>query len=186
MEKSYTMSIDELARARKQAEDVNLKLKRKDGSSKNDLGRDSFLKLLVTELKHQDPTQPMADREFISQMAQFSTLEKMTSINTAIQLMNRSAMAGEAYGLLGKKVQAFNQTTGTAIEGVVSKIFYRENEVRLVVDSNEISLSDIHAVFPHEEKKINDPKGIQINHDINKVSAVKAYGRNEKAALFVP
>jgi flagellar basal-body rod modification protein FlgD len=49
------------------------------------LGRDAFLKLLVTQLQHQDPTQPQADGAFLQQLATFSSLEKLTSISTAIE-----------------------------------------------------------------------------------------------------
>ena len=55
-------------------------LKRPDG-----MGRDAFLKLLVTQLQHQDPTQPQADGEFIAQLAQFSSLEQLTSMQLTLQ-----------------------------------------------------------------------------------------------------
>jgi flagellar basal-body rod modification protein FlgD len=48
------------------------------------LGRDAFLQLLVTKLKNQDPTNPATDTEFLGQLAQFSALEQLTSINTAV------------------------------------------------------------------------------------------------------
>jgi len=48
------------------------------------LGRDAFLQLLVTQLQHQDPTQPLKDGEFIAQLAQFSSLEQLTSIQQSL------------------------------------------------------------------------------------------------------
>ena len=49
------------------------------------MGKDAFLKLLVTQLQHQDPTKPQADGEFIAQLAQFSSLEQLTSMQATLQ-----------------------------------------------------------------------------------------------------
>jgi flagellar basal-body rod modification protein FlgD len=48
------------------------------------LGKDAFLNLLVTQLQHQDPTQPMADGEFLAQLAQFSSLEQLQHMNQSL------------------------------------------------------------------------------------------------------
>ena len=48
------------------------------------LGREAFLQLLVTQLRHQDPLQPQANGEFIAQLAQFSSLEQLTHIQTTL------------------------------------------------------------------------------------------------------
>ena len=58
------------------------------------LGRDAFLQLLVTKLRNQDPTNPATDTEFLGQLAQFSALEQLTSINTAV-----TALAARMDGL---------------------------------------------------------------------------------------
>ncbi|HNU92037.1 MAG TPA: flagellar hook capping FlgD N-terminal domain-containing protein [Spirochaetota bacterium] len=192
-----TMSREELARTKQQADAVNAKLKRKDGSQKGDMGKDAFLKLLITELKHQDPTQPMQDREFISQMAQFSALEQMTNVSKSMESLNRSARSNEAYSLLGKRVEAFNPANGRAVEGEVSRIFYRENDIRLMVNGAELGLSDIHAVLPPEEKlaPVEDRRSAPVPAfrniepapeasprmalESNIGFAVKAYGHNE-------
>ena len=51
---------------------------------KNDLDKDAFLRLLTTQLANQDPLNPMEDREFIAQLAQFSSLEQMQNLNKNI------------------------------------------------------------------------------------------------------
>ena len=48
------------------------------------LGRDTFMKLLLTQLQHQDPTQPQADGEFLAQLAQFSSLEQLQQMNAKL------------------------------------------------------------------------------------------------------
>ena len=53
----------------------------------NSLGSDAFLKLLVTQLQNQDPTSPQSNTEFIAQLATFSSLEQLTSINKAVSSM---------------------------------------------------------------------------------------------------
>ena len=60
--------------------------KKNDGNS---LGQDAFLKLLTTQLAHQDPLAPKEDGEFMAQLAQFSSLEKLTEISTSIQELAR-------------------------------------------------------------------------------------------------
>lgn len=50
-------------------------------NTEDTLGRNAFLNLLVTQLQHQDPTQPQADGEFLAQLAQFSQLEQLQQLN---------------------------------------------------------------------------------------------------------
>lgn len=58
------------------------------------LGRDAFLRLLTTQLAHQDPLQPQADTEFIAQLAQFSSLEQLTGMRTTLDLIASALVIG--------------------------------------------------------------------------------------------
>ncbi len=82
----------------------------------NGLGKDAFLKLLVTQLRYQNPMKPMQDKEFISQMAQFSSLEQMSNLNEtmtyAMSTLNMNILGlveyqqlSEASNLVGKEVK---------------------------------------------------------------------------------
>ncbi len=78
------------------------------------LGKDAFLKLLIAELSNQDPLNPMEDREFISQMATFSSLEQMQNMNNTLTGMSE-ANKFNAVQYIGKAV-AF--TAGDGEEAV--------------------------------------------------------------------
>ena len=54
-------------------------------TDRSELGQDAFLKLLVTQLQHQDPLNPLDDTEFIAQLAQFSSLEKLTEMAASLE-----------------------------------------------------------------------------------------------------
>jgi flagellar basal-body rod modification protein FlgD len=59
----------------------------------NSLGQDAFLKLLVTQLQHQDPSNPMDNSQFITQLATFSSLEKLSAISTQVSAISQLLVA---------------------------------------------------------------------------------------------
>ena len=122
MEISTLLSQTDLLKLKGLVESVNKGLA--DGKGiKSAMDKDDFLKILLTQLTHQDPTQPLEDREFISQMASFSTLEQITNMNDDISRIFAMLRRGEALGLLGKTVEIAAGEEGEApIVGVVSEV----------------------------------------------------------------
>jgi flagellar basal-body rod modification protein FlgD len=92
-------------------------------ANKNQLGKDAFLKLLTTQLQHQDPLNPMEDSEFMGQMAQFSTLEQITNMATANTAMADNLTFSKSVGLIGRTVtykDAEEQTHTGKVERVTT------------------------------------------------------------------
>jgi flagellar basal-body rod modification protein FlgD len=140
------MTAEEMMSARLEADMVNKKVNHGKEGIKGMADKDMFMKLLVTQLKYQDPTKPMEDREFIAQMAQFSSLEQMSNMNKEMGNLLKSSRSNEAFSLLGKQVDALNPLTNRRISGVVSSIQYNGDEQILMVGNEQVRMSDISAV----------------------------------------
>lgn len=110
-----------------------------------ELGKDQFLSILITQLRHQDPLQPMQDREFIAQMAQFTSLEQLMNINTQLTAMSQSL--GAASSLIGKQISwMFKPEDGSESvmkSGIVDSIMVREGVHYAKVGDSEVSLDQI-------------------------------------------
>ncbi len=103
MDTNFIMSSQDVTLAAIEADRFNKELFNGKQISQN-LGKDEFLKILITQLQNQDPTSPMEDKEFIAQMAQFSTLEQMTNMVSNFTALAGVLRSSEAQGLLGKNV----------------------------------------------------------------------------------
>jgi len=104
MDINTVISAEDLASLSRRVEDYNRSLN-PGRIAQADLGKDDFLKLLITQLSHQDPTQPLEDREFVAQMAQFSALEQMTNMNGELSKVLGLLARSQAVALLGKTVE---------------------------------------------------------------------------------
>ncbi|OPZ58710.1 MAG: Basal-body rod modification protein FlgD [Synergistetes bacterium ADurb.Bin520] len=113
-------------------------------SGNNELGKDAFLNLLITQLANQDPLNPLEDKDFIAQMAQFTSLEQMTNMNTTLErlsTMNRTA----AIGLMGHEV-IYGGSDGRLTSGKVVGVRFDAGKIFVAVGEDETLLENIVAV----------------------------------------
>ncbi|MGD7060208.1 flagellar hook assembly protein FlgD [Bacillus altitudinis] len=117
------------------------------------LGRDQFLKILLTQLQNQDPTNPIDDREFVTQLATFSSLEQQMNMNESITQMNQIMSTFVAHqdpfttyvGWIGKEVAG--KQDDQDISGIVKSVKNINNEYFLYLeDGTKISPWDVTTV----------------------------------------
>jgi flagellar basal-body rod modification protein FlgD len=121
---------------------------RKTGSST--LGKDDFLKILMTQLQNQDPLNPMQDKDFVAQMATFSSLEQMTNMNSTIQKLVDQQQQNQliTYNqFVGKEVtwhkltQADDADPVPVVEqgtGKVASIQFKDNSVTFILEDGTV------------------------------------------------
>ncbi|QCR31802.1 flagellar hook assembly protein FlgD [Lysinibacillus sp. SGAir0095] len=124
------------------------------------LGKDAFLNILITQLQNQDPTQPMDDKEFISQMAQFSSLEQMQNMTTAMQnlLISQNETQLMAYtSFIGQEVK-WKEVTSELDEkgnyivnegtGVINELKFDDGvPIFVLTDGKEITAGNISSIL---------------------------------------
>jgi len=126
------------------ADSINFLSVSKESSSGLSVDTDTFLKLLVAQLQYQDPLEPQTDTQFVTQLAQMTSLEQL-------QAMNSSLNSSQAYDMIGKYVYAemLNVTTGItdAYLGVAESVVVKDGLQYVVVGENAIPVSQVSQVI---------------------------------------
>ncbi len=119
------------------------------------MGKLDFLKMLITKLKYQDPTNPMKDESFVADMAQFSSLEQMANLNETfaqqISNLNRNIISlmlmqntSQAASILGKNVLI--ETSAGSVSGIVSSIKFVDGQPMLIVNGQQYDLAKVKEI----------------------------------------
>ncbi|MET4386176.1 flagellar basal-body rod modification protein FlgD [Bradyrhizobium sp. F1.4.3] len=90
-------------------------------TSSNTVDYNTFLQLLIAEMKNQDPTNPMDTSQYMSQFAQLSTVEQATLTNSKLDSLLSSQALTQADGLIGRNV-SFTDSTGAAFTGKIASV----------------------------------------------------------------
>lgn len=98
------------------------------------LGQDEFIKILVTQLRSQDPLNPMKDTEFVGQMAQFNALESTKAMQTEIQSLRANSLIGYTVEVQGEEDNVI---------GEVTSVDFIQGELKLIINNQPYSMSDV-------------------------------------------
>jgi len=123
---------------------INDTLSSQNERKTGDLGKDEFLNLLVTQLKYQDPLEPMDDKEFISQMAQFSSLEQMQNVNKSISALKAFSLIGKYVYTGTSDTEAINEPV--SIEGEVTGVRMSGSNIYLIAGEQDIPVANVISV----------------------------------------
>jgi flagellar basal-body rod modification protein FlgD len=119
------------------------------GASRNtgdDLGKDEFLKILIVQMQNQDPLNPMDDKEFIAQMAQFTALEQMQNVAKASQMQQATLMIGNYI-----KAEVNGDNGQELVYGKVISIREISGEMYLRLDNGrEVKIGEAKTTFNNE------------------------------------
>ena len=120
------------------------------------MGQTEFLSLLVTQMRNQDPLKPVADTEFIAQMAQFTSLEQTKEMSADIQQLRQSFGLTQGTALMGKNVRIATgeQENKVFTNGIVTDLeVNKDGEVSVIVNGKAYNLDAVIAV--HSENLQN-------------------------------
>ncbi len=109
-----------------------------------------YMKLLISQLQNQDPLEPLDNNEMASQLAQFSQLQQIESMNTNFAQVLVSMERSYASSLIGKEVSFLAESESGMQEitgGVVEEVYYDvDGEILLVAGDRTVNLKDVISV----------------------------------------
>jgi flagellar basal-body rod modification protein FlgD len=115
------------------------------GQLGNTLGKDAFLKLLVAQLKYQDPSKPADASQFMAETAQFTLVEKFDALAASNTAMLNATQVQAATSMVGKQV-TWTDASGKAAKGVVSSVAINNGVPSLRVGELDVALSSVTEV----------------------------------------
>lgn len=112
------------------------------GASNNGMDKEAFLKLLVAQMKYQDPLEPTSNTEYVSQYATFSQVEQLQNMASSMDLMRASSMVGK----LVTVETTDNSGNAKQLQGTVEYVTYQNNKAYVSIDGSLYAADDVVAI----------------------------------------
>ncbi|RNC29542.1 MAG: Basal-body rod modification protein FlgD [Candidatus Dichloromethanomonas elyunquensis] len=118
----------------------------------NELGKNDFLKLLVAQLKNQDPMSPADNTQFVAQLAQFSSLEQMNNVAKSMEELKTSmttlygqSLLTQGAAMIGKEAVGVNGS-GEEVSGQITSVKLVDNALKVMVGDTLLNMEDISEI----------------------------------------
>ena len=153
-------------------------LKSQSTSSSDSMDKDTFLQLLVAQMKYQDPLEPTSNTEYVAQYAQFSQVEQMQNMAASTDLARASALVGK---------EVYIKTTTSAgetkyVQGKVDYVVFENSKAYLSINEELYSLSDLDTVVDSEYQSAYN-KASDFTVKLNKLPVVAGVDLTDADAI---
>ncbi len=111
------------------------------------VSKDEFLKLFVAQLKNQSPMDPLKGHEFIAQLAQFSSVEQLTSLNASFADTLKFQQLSGGSEFIGKKATFVDPAGGGIDAGVIKGAMVNGDSVSVIIGNQEIPIANVTSIL---------------------------------------
>ncbi len=111
------------------------------------VSKNEFLKLFVAQLQNQSPMDPLKGHEFIAQLAQFSSVEQLTSLNASFEDTFKFQQLSGGSEFIGKNATYFNEVAGSLEEGVIEGAITDGKAISVIIQNQQIPISDVTGIY---------------------------------------
>ncbi|HWL08230.1 MAG TPA: flagellar hook capping FlgD N-terminal domain-containing protein [Planctomicrobium sp.] len=110
------------------------------------IGQQQFLQLMAAQLMYQNPMEPMAQEDMLGQLAQFSTLSGIESLNANFEELFKLQALTQGAGLIGKQVTYFSSLSQSNQVGLVEAASVKDGKLVITVNGEQIKIDDISKI----------------------------------------
>ena len=113
-----------------------------NAAKSNELDSSQFMQILLAQLTHQNPLEPMDNAEMMSQFSQLNSLQELRGINTSMETVSATSQTAYLSSLIGRTVKA-SRADGKIIEGVVEGVVTEVDNPQVLIGDERVDLTNV-------------------------------------------